>query len=162
MFAPEDQALSKYISKNDLNCAVSPPNALLGSRVNLEGSPPASFGITNADSMAKVGLFPFFTLLSFYIKPLDAPPPGTTVFVKGYSYGSKSPLQWHVDVVNGYHQPLLVHMQEFSGMSWNELYRVEMWAEYGEDALDWEFCVDDLEVQFFLKPEDEHKELKHR
>ena len=162
VFAPKDRALSKYISENDLNCAVSSPNALLGSRVNLEGSPPASFGITNPDSMAKDGLLPFFTLLSFYIKPLDAPPPGTTVFVKGYSYRHTMPLQWHVDVVNGYHLPLLVNMQEFSGLSWDELYRVEMWADYGEDALDWEFCVDDLEIQFYQKPKDEKRELKHR
>ena len=40
-------------------------------------------------------------------------------------------------------------MQEYSRQAWNKLYKVEFFADFGTDALDWEFCIDDLEVQFF-------------
>lgn len=43
-------------------------------------------------------------------------------------------------------------MAEDSGEKWERLCKVEVWANYGDDALDWEFCVDDLEVQFYELP----------
>lgn len=147
IFTPNDPALSKFISENDLNCAVSLPNALLGSR-RYERGAPASFEIANASSMVAAGLQPHFTLLSFNVKPMDAPPPGVTIWVRGYSHVQK-PVEWHVDFVSGYHLPLLVDICKFSGMPWNHLYRVEISANFGQDDLDWEFCLDDLEVHFY-------------
>ena len=43
---------------------------------------------------------------------------------------------------------------EFSGEDWNELYGVEILADFGEQALDWEFCIDDLEIMFFQRVQD--------
>jgi len=150
IFNPRDPALSRFITENDLNCAVSSPNALLGSRVGGRDLP-ASFGIADASSMVADGLQAHFTLLSFYIKPMDAPPPGVSIYVRGYSHLQK-PVEWHVDFPSGYHLPLLVNMAKFSHLSWDHLHRVEIWARFGEDALDWEFCLDDLEVQFEARP----------
>ena len=78
------------------------------------------------------------------------------MFVKGYSAtrNESSPLEWHVDFPVGYHQPLKAKMAEYSGEEWNELYGVEITADFGEDALDWEFCIDDLEIMFFQKSQD--------
>ena len=98
--------------------------------------------------MANHGLAPYFSLRAFYVKPMDAPPPGTTISLKGYSKARPAPFTWHVDFISEYHLPFLVKLQEFSHETWSELYKVEFFADYGEDKLDWEFCIDDLEVQF--------------
>lgn len=101
--------------------------------------------------MVDAGLQPYFTLLSFNLKPMDAPPPGTEIIVKGYSRArnDSDPFEWHVDFPVGYHLPLFVKMQQYSGDYWDQLYRVEIMADFGEQRLDWEFCIDDLEIQFF-------------
>lgn len=98
--------------------------------------------------MVEQGLFPYFDMLSFYVKPMDAPPPGSTVFVKGFSHSQREPFEWDVDFITGYHFPLLVKVQQYTGKAWNQLYKVEIWVDFGDDALDWEFCIDNLEVQF--------------
>lgn len=160
VFKPSDPALEGMISEHDLNCAVSSPNALVGSRL-YENGHGASFGIANAAAMAEEGLQPYFTLRSFYIKPMDAPAPGTTVYVKGYSKAQKEPLMWHVDFPNGYHLPFQVKLEEYSGEEWSEIYKVEITADFGYDALDWEFCMDELEIQFFaLSGKDEEGRLR--
>lgn len=102
--------------------------------------------------MQDSGLQPYFTLHSFSIKPMDAPPPGTWIFVKGYSHARNGPYQWQVFFPAGYHLPFAVKMAEFSGETWSELYGVEILADFGVQALDWEFCMDDLEVMFIAKP----------
>ena len=134
---------------------MSAPNALLGSRPH-EDADGASFEIANETAIKENGLHPYFTLHSFYIKPLDAPSPGTTVHVKGLSTAQEEPFQWHVDFPSGYHLPFLVKMTEFSGVEWKETYKIEITADFGYDSLDWEFCLDDLELQFFaVPPEDD-------
>ena len=90
---PRDPALENLITPNDLNCAVSAPNALLGSRLgngagvsrnsSKDGSrdPSAAyFFVGNATAMVESGLQPDFSLISFDLKPMDAPPPGTSKF----------------------------------------------------------------------------------
>lgn len=144
------------ISEHDLNCAVSSPNALVGSRL-YENGHGASFEIANATAMSKEGFHPYFTLHSFYVKPMDAPEPGTTVYVKGYSNDLEEPLLWHVEFPSGYHLPLLVNMEEYSGAEWQKIYKVEITADFGYDALDWEFCMDDLELQFFTASKKEEE-----
>ena len=161
MLTPRDPNLKDRISSNDLNCAVSSPNALIGSRVSSdtrfehdhesEIREGAYFSIANASEMVDAGLQPHFTLVSFNIKPMDAPPPGTSIIVKGYSHArnDSNHFQWHVDFPAGFHLPFLVKMQDYSGDDWDQLYGVEILADFGEQRLDWEFCIDDLEVHFF-------------
>ena len=158
MFKPKDPALKHLISTHDLNCAVSSPNAILGSRPS-EGAEGAIFRIANATAMREEGLHPYFTLHSFYIKPMDAPKPGTTIYIKGYSVKRQNPLVWHVDFPSGYHLPFFVKMQEYSGEEWKHMYKVEIVADFGYDSLDWEFCIDDLQIQTFSlsKVEDENR-----
>ena len=105
--------------------------------------------------MVEEGLQPYFTLKSFYIKPMDAPAPGTEISVKGYTKTRKEPYSWHVGFPSGFHLPFLVKMEEYSGKEWEEVYKVEIVADFGYDRLDWEFCLDDLELQFFALPENE-------
>lgn len=151
---PDDPDLDDIISEHDLNCAVSSLNALLGSRLS-ENGVGASFEIANETAMTEKRLQPYFTLHSFYIKPMDAPAPGTTVYVKGYSRVRKEPLLWHVFFPSGYHIPFLVKVKEYTGEAWSEINKIEITADFGYDALDWEFCIDDLEIQFFELPKND-------
>lgn len=43
-------------------------------------------------------------------------------------------------------------MQEYSGEAWEEIHKVEIVADFGYDSLDWEFCIDDLKVQYITIP----------
>lgn len=161
VFSPHDPDLDGIISPHDFNCAVSSPNAILGSRTSsdiltnstLSSQAPegAHFSIADPASMIANGLQPYFSLLSFNIKPMDFPPPWTTIKVIGYSTtrNNSHPITWDVNFPAGYHLPLYVKMQEYSGDDWDQLHGVEIVADFGEQYLDWEFCLDDLEVQFF-------------
>ena len=160
VLTPRDPALNGLITEHDLNCAVSPPNALIGSRPR-ENADGAYFEITNATLMAQDGLQPYFRLKSFHIKPMDAPAPGTKVSVKGYTKTREEPYLWHVDFPSGFHLPFLVKMEEYSGEDWQEISKVEIVADFGYDDLDWEFCVDDIEVQFFAIPKDDSNHYSH-
>ena len=116
----------------------------------MEHAEGAYFEIANASAMAEEeGLEPYFTLRSFYIKPMDAPTPGTKVSVKGFSKARDEPYTWQVDFPSGFHRTFLVKMEEYSGLEWREVHRVEITADFGYDGLDWEFCVDDIALQFF-------------
>ena len=106
--------------------------------------------------MTEDSLNPYFTLSKFKIKPLDSPPePSTTLItVIGHKYNSNQTVKWDVSFDQGYHDPLSVNIQDFSRENWEELSGVVILADYGVDALDWEFCIDDLELQFSsTKPE---------
>lgn len=160
VFTPRDPAWEGKIAEDDLNCAVSAPNSLIGSRYQSDAltrsnvPEGAYFEIANASSLTEDGLYPYFTLLSFNIKPLAAPSSGTWITVNGYSHARQDTLTWKVYFASDYHVPLLVKIQEFSKEEWNRLYGVEILADYGEDALDWEFCLDDLQLQFFKVAEE--------
>ncbi|KAL9132167.1 MAG: hypothetical protein Q9217_000101 [Psora testacea] len=146
VFKPQSPSFSHRISPYDLNCAVSAPNALLGSRA-YEGGPAASFGIGNDTAMHEEGLEPSFTLRSLMVKPMAAPEPGTNLIIRGYRDG-KDDLTWSVWFPSGYHLPFEVRIAEFSGVKWEKLEKVEVVADFGYDRLDWEFCVDDIVVEF--------------
>lgn len=167
ILTPRDPALEGFIVPSDLNCAVSAPNALIGSRYtsdvaekvaesrkvkgiqSVKEPEGAYFEIASASALIAEGLHPYFTLRKLFIKPLAAPSSGTTVTIKGYSLARKDPLSWGIYFESDYQEPLEVKIQEFSKQEWDQLYGVEILADYGEDKLDWEFCLDDLEVQFF-------------
>lgn len=167
ILTPRDPALEGFIVPSDLNCAVSAPNALIGSRYtsdvaekiaksrkvkgvqSVKEPEGAYFEIASASALIAEGLHPYFTLRKLYIKPLAAPSSGTTVTIKGYSLARKDPLSWDIYFASDYQDPFEVKIQEFSKQEWDRLYGVEILADYGEDKLDWEFCLDDLEVQFF-------------
>jgi hypothetical protein len=153
IFAPRDPALNGKISESDYNCAVSAPNALIGSRYNGHDSGStrgAYFGIANATAMMEDGLCSHFTLSKFKIKPLDSPldPTTTRIAVIGYKHNSYQTVKWEVTFDQGYHDPLYVKLKEFSRENWETLSGVEILADYGVDALDWEFCIDDIELLF--------------
>lgn len=153
VFTPGDPAWDGKISRNDRNCAVSAPNALIGSRYD-ESNPDRTYGayfqIANTTAMAEQSLNPYFTLSKFKIKPLDSPPEPTTTLITviGHKYNTNETVKWDVSFDQGYHDPLHVSLEHFSGGNWEELSGVVILADYGVDALDWEFCIDDLELQF--------------
>lgn len=127
-----------------------------------------------------------FELEGMMMKPLNAPEPGTKMFVKGVgnwsesesgikeenvgegigerSFGLQMALQkgeerqddgsvletrtWEVFFPMGFHEMLHVRMRDFTGLRWRRLVRVDVWADFGYDSLDWEFCIDDLAVVF--------------
>ena len=146
IFAPKDPSLSGWVDEPDFNCARSTPNALIGSRSRDDH--PASISVIDATSMAEAGLEPYFSLRKFSIKPMNAPPGGVTIKLLGYTGNQNAPLSWHVDFPYGYHLPFLVKLQDYSKEIWEQLQRVEITADFGPAALDYEFCMDDLEIQF--------------
>ena len=153
VFAPTDSAWDGRISENDRNCAVSAPNALIGSRGNVydpNKAHGAYFEIANVTATIEDSLNPYFSLSKFKIKPLDGPPEPTTTLVTviGYKYGSNQTVRWEAKFDQGYHIPLSVDLEKFGRDNWDNLSGVEILADYGVDALDWEFCLDDLELQF--------------
>lgn len=65
---------------NNEDSAASSPNALIGSRYNPEDKndkSPAAFSVKDGT----------FDLFGFYIQPMDAPPPGASVYIQGYIEG---------------------------------------------------------------------------
>lgn len=150
VFEPRNPALRHIISPHDTNCAISHPNALVGSRFISPNSSEFAIPSINVDtkSAEEAKLQPHFGLLSLWIKPLDAPSPGTSVYIKGSTAEGKEDYGWHVDFPHGYYEPLHVKIKEFTGVVWKELEKVEIWADFGYDRLDWEFCIDDVEICF--------------
>lgn len=59
-------------------------------------------------------------------------------------------LTWRVDFPAGYHDVLNVSLRGYTHNKWQNLSRVELWANFNDAdvPMDWEFCVDDLEVDF--------------
>ncbi|KAL9100866.1 MAG: hypothetical protein Q9163_003810 [Psora crenata] len=152
VFNPHSPSLAPIISPDDLNCAVSAPNALLGSRTSDTGAV-ASFEVANGtagddDNEEEGGLQRLsFTLHALAVKPMAAPEPGTNLSIRGYREG-ESDLAWSVWFPSGYHDPLVVSIAEFSGVRWEKLRKVEIAADFGYDGLDWEFCIDDVVLEF--------------
>ncbi|KAI4265397.1 MAG: hypothetical protein L6R38_009454, partial [Xanthoria sp. 2 TBL-2021] len=64
-------------------------------------------------------------------------------------------VKWQVEFPAGYHLPFLAKMEEYSDQDWTGLRSVEIVADYGEQKLDWEVCMDDLVVEFEPQPEGE-------
>lgn len=109
---PDDPGLEGLISESDLNCAVSSPNAIYGTRYN---NHPA---VIPEIRLAKNSTFSSFGLASLKIKPLDMPPFSYTKLTLRGNRAQMSPLEWTVDFPNGFHDTFLVKIEEFSGKSW--------------------------------------------
>lgn len=141
VFEPSDTALADRISKYDLNCAVSKPNALYGGRP-LPISKAPHFQIRDDGNRT-------FSLHSLKIKPLDMPFGYAKVSVEGFQNDTQS-LDWNVDFPAGFHDPLEVDLVAFSRQRWEKLVKVEIRADFynGGIAMDWEFCIDDMKVSF--------------
>ena len=77
-----------------------------------------------------------FDLLEFNIKPMESPPPGTAIGVNGYSHRRSEPSSWRVEFISDYHLPFLVNFKHDSQDSWADLHTVEIFADFGEAALD--------------------------
>ncbi len=139
-FTPSHPDLKGIISANDLNCAVSRPNALYGSKVAKMNPSVEIYNSTKT-----------FALKSLRIKPLDFPLGSVTINLSGRpSNTSQDLLKWSVDFPTGYHDVLDVRLHEFSKVAWTGLTRFEIWAEFRYNDVvmdDWEFCIDDLEVE---------------
>ncbi len=69
--------------------------------------------------------------------------------------GDDGVVKWQVEFPAGYHVPFLVKMEEYSQNDWTGLRSVEIVADYGEQKLDWEVCLDDLVVEFEEEEEEE-------
>jgi hypothetical protein len=139
VFEPTDAALSSRISRYDLNCAVSKPNALYGAR---------PLPVSRAPSIQiQDGFNETFTLHSLKMKPLDIPFGYTKVSLRGYQNGSHT-LSWDVDFPAGFHDVLGIDLLDFSRQRWEKLTKVDVRADFynGDLAMDWEFCIDDIEV----------------
>ena len=160
----------------DKNCAGdSPPNALLGSRNllyattslpedsdHIPGAP--AIEIANTTHMRESGgLEPWFGLVKMVIKPLASPEGKgeTRLLVRGWPWSDSGKiagedagvLNWFVDFPSEYHLPFEASMPT----AWRKLKRIEIWAEYGTDKLDWEFCVGQILVEFTPISKEERK-----
>ena len=139
-FEPTHPSLEGIISTKDLDCAVSKPNALYGSKIN-EDNP--SIHARNTSHM--------FTVHALKIKPLDFPVGSVTINLCGTSANTtQDPLAWSVEFPVGFHDVLHVRLEEFSRVRWAALSKLEVWATFrfrNYETDDWEFCIDDLEIE---------------
>ncbi|EXJ54377.1 hypothetical protein A1O7_09716 [Cladophialophora yegresii CBS 114405] len=139
-FKPTHQDLEGTISGDDLNCAISKPNALYGSKVAAETPS------IHAHDPSRT-----FTVHSLKIKPLDFPVGFVTINLRGFLLENlSSPLEWTVDYPAGFHDTLHVRLEEFSKTRWKGLTRLEVEADFHYNNVemdDWEFCIDDLEIE---------------
>lgn len=145
-FNPSHPKLKGIISVDDLNCAVSKPNALYGTRDNLNRQSLERPSIQSRSS------FETFTIHSLQIKPLDMPLGFVSVDLYGQRHNeSDSSLRWSVDFPAGFHDVLDVRLEEFSKRPWEGLQRLDVWADfhYNDVSMDWEFCIDDLNVEVY-------------
>ncbi|KAK5268683.1 hypothetical protein LTR96_006390 [Exophiala xenobiotica] len=142
-FDPSDASLKGIIYEKDLNCAVSKPNALYGTRDNFE----LNTRVERRPSIRHKNDDSTFTLHALKIKPLDMPLGLVTISLQGFRSGTT--LNWDVDFPAGFHNVLDVRLEEFSGQVWDGLERLEIWADfqYNDVSMDWEFCVDNIEVE---------------
>ncbi|KIW13935.1 hypothetical protein PV08_06716 [Exophiala spinifera] len=153
-FDPSDAGLKGIIWPGDTNCAVSKPNALYGTRDNFKllnsrtlGDKHIPSGSERKPSFRHTHDKGTFTVHGLKIKPLDLPLGFVTVHLQGTR--PDATLAWEVDFPAGYHDVLDVRLQEFSGRVWHGLERLEIWADFHYNGLDmdWEFCVDDIDVE---------------
>lgn len=73
-----------------------------------------------------------------------------TINLQGYhSPPQSSPISWSVDFPAGFHDVLDVRLEESSKKSWVGLELLEIWADfhYNGVSMDWEFCIDDMDVE---------------
>lgn len=161
-FKPDHPIFEGLISEHDLNCATSRPNALHGSRFNVDSSTITVNGDEEPiklPSIRPIDRVISFNLYAFRVKPLNFPINSVTLNVRGTRAGesafqhggpSRPDLAWSVDFPAGYHEVLNVSMREFTRHEWHNLSRVELWADFNnaDSTMDWEFCIDDLEVGF--------------
>jgi len=154
-FDPLDPYLARRISPHDLNCAVSLPNALYGASDTVTGgldsqAQPVKPTIhSDVMSLRKASLAPYFTLHSLKIKPLDIPFSHTTLYIRAHQLGCDvKELKWQVDFPKGFHDMLHVKFEEFTKQKWEKLDMLEFWADFSYDGSDWEFCIDDMEIEF--------------
>ncbi|KAK4934590.1 hypothetical protein LTR10_024193 [Elasticomyces elasticus] len=149
-FNPAHPRFKGIISSHDLNCAVSKPNALYGTRDNFESRQISSF--ERRPSIRPANHSETFTLLALKIKPLDVPLGLVTINLQGYRSGADASLEWSVDFPAGFHDVLHVQIEEFSKQAWTGLRSVELWADFHHDTvvMDWEFCLDDINVEITM------------
>jgi hypothetical protein len=70
-------------------------------------------------------------------------------------------LEWKVDFPAGFHHVLVVPLRDFTHQSWDNLLRLEVYADFHQEdvVMDWEFCIDDVELELELEPEPEDSHL---
>jgi hypothetical protein len=138
-FDPRNPSFEGIVSKYDINCAVSKPNALYGSKT-LKHSPTIS--IRNSSQT--------FTLHSLKIKPLNMPVGSAIISLKGRPSSNMSEcFAWSVEFPAGFHEMLAIDVHKFTGESWSNLTEVEILAHFhyhDYEADEWEFCIDNLEI----------------
>lgn len=153
-FKPTDPELDGLISEEDLNCATSRPNALYGTRYNLDsghkrGLTGLPFIALSSSPNAPASKPTSFELRALKIKPLNMPFAYTTISLRGYKSHNET-IEWEVDFPAGFHNVLEVDIARFSGHHWAGLTKMEVWADFhnADMVLDWEYCLDDLELVF--------------
>lgn len=154
-FNPAHPKFKGIISSHDLNCAVSKPNALYGTRDNFKSGslPPQNSGFDRKPSIRPADPNRTFTLQTLSIKPLDVPLGLVTVTLRGIRpVHDTSSLNWSVDFPAGFHEVLYVPIEDFSKQAWTGLKSVEVWADFHHSgvSMDWEFCIDDLNVELTI------------
>lgn len=159
-FKPSHPRFKGLISEYDLNCAVSEPNALHGSRYNfdlVQSPPEQGWEPESLPSFRGSDEKGTFTLHTIKIKPLNFPINHVAVNLRGHQtppshslVPQAPPLSWSVDFPAGFHDVLVVNLEDFTHHKWDNLSRVEIWADFHNagTTMDWEFCIDDLDVQF--------------
>lgn len=92
--------------------------------------------------------------------PVDPEPAIVIVTIRGWVADDPEaetiPLKFHVEWTSGYTEPLVIDFdsKHFSKNRWKALRMLDFSVDFGPDRLDWEFCFDDLTVQFTKSDQD--------
>ena len=146
---PVKTAQEGLISLRDIDCATSYPNALWGSRERSRALWPR---ITlNSTTARNAGVSPLFNLRGVTFKLLGNTTALSSIFMRCYGVVDGEIRHSHSMGITfsrgGYHEPFHIEPGEvFRG--WGK--KVNLMEIYGETARgdDWEFCIDDFEVEF--------------
>lgn len=142
------------ISSEDLNCAVSKPNALYGTRYNPKLRERSTYAAGTLHSPT-VALYQLesgpqsFQLHALKVKPLSMPLGHAKLVINGTRIDHEV-IGWEVDFPAGFSEMLEVDLATFSNQTWEGLQSFSIYADFynANVVMDWEFCLDDLVVSF--------------
>ena len=149
VFDADHSAYEGLISIDDINCATSPHNAILGSRATRSIWP--RFVVENWNETST-----YFKLRGLSIKPVGSIPPYVSILVSGWEvvdgHAVNSTFLGITYLREGHMPVTRIDLTRFP--TWEaKINMVEAYA-YAPGGKDWPFCMDDIKIDLFENSSD--------